>query len=393
VRTENLHDLTGLRRSVTDRKIAGVAGGLGRHLNIDPTIFRVAFVVLCFFGLAGFVLYGAAWLLVPVEGSDRAVVSTSAATRTVLLVVAAAAALLLVLGDTWGRFRYPWPLLVLVLVAFLILMNRDKLVSTQDKTAPHAADSSDSLDVGGGASAAQGPADQAYLPSYPPNEPGGPGYPPPGTTAQGYVPPAPAAARGPHLFGITIALVAIALGVLGLFDVAGASVVDAAYPALALTVIGVMLLVGAWVGRAGGLIALGLVATVALLVTSATVPRFQGARQVTFSPDSAAQVQSLYTVPAGSIDLDLSHVRDLQALDGRTIMVKANAGDLVVTLPPGVDTNVSADISVAGEADVAGQVSSGTNVHVTRVVDGGTAVPRMNLNLDLVVGNIEVRQS
>jgi hypothetical protein len=34
-------DLDRLRRSVTDRYVAGVAGGLGRHFGIDPTIIRV----------------------------------------------------------------------------------------------------------------------------------------------------------------------------------------------------------------------------------------------------------------------------------------------------------------------------------------------------------------
>ena len=67
-----LRDFERLRRSTTDRKIAGVAGGLGRHLNIDPTILRVLFVVLVFFGGAGLLLYGAAWLVVPEEGSDKA---------------------------------------------------------------------------------------------------------------------------------------------------------------------------------------------------------------------------------------------------------------------------------------------------------------------------------
>ena len=69
---QHLRSYEQLRRSVTDRKVAGVAGGLGRHLNIDPTILRVLFVVLCFFGGAGFVAYGVAWLLVPEEGRREA---------------------------------------------------------------------------------------------------------------------------------------------------------------------------------------------------------------------------------------------------------------------------------------------------------------------------------
>jgi phage shock protein C len=34
-----------LTRSVTDRKIAGVAGGMAAHLGWDPTLVRVAWVI------------------------------------------------------------------------------------------------------------------------------------------------------------------------------------------------------------------------------------------------------------------------------------------------------------------------------------------------------------
>lgn len=35
-----------LYRSNTDKKIAGVCGGLGEYLNIDSTVIRVIFIVL-----------------------------------------------------------------------------------------------------------------------------------------------------------------------------------------------------------------------------------------------------------------------------------------------------------------------------------------------------------
>src|SRR3954471_11546406 len=68
---EQIRDLGRLRRSITDRKVAGVAGGLGRHLDIDPLVLRVAFVVLVFFGGAGRILNGACWLLVPADGDGN----------------------------------------------------------------------------------------------------------------------------------------------------------------------------------------------------------------------------------------------------------------------------------------------------------------------------------
>jgi phage shock protein PspC (stress-responsive transcriptional regulator) len=54
-----------LHLSSTDRKIAGVCGGLGEWLDVDPVFVRVAFVLLalaCGFGL---LLYVLLWLLAP----------------------------------------------------------------------------------------------------------------------------------------------------------------------------------------------------------------------------------------------------------------------------------------------------------------------------------------
>jgi hypothetical protein len=154
-----------------------------------------------------------------------------------------------------------------------------------------------------------------------------------------------------------------------------------------------MLVVGAWVGRAGGLVVLGVVTAIALAGTSVTEPAYHGTRDRSFTPTTADRVLRHYHVPAGSITLDLSNIRDVQRLDGRTIDDDANAGQLVVILPRGVDADVDADVSVAGRAEVAGRAVDGTGVHLQRVVDGGTDVPAIGLNLDLVFGNIEVRQS
>ncbi|MEV4611825.1 PspC domain-containing protein [Kitasatospora sp. NPDC049258] len=56
-----------LTRSERHRVVAGVCGGLGRHLDIDPVVFRVVVAVLCLTGGLGLFLYGLAWLIVPRE--------------------------------------------------------------------------------------------------------------------------------------------------------------------------------------------------------------------------------------------------------------------------------------------------------------------------------------
>jgi len=64
-----------LRRPIHDRMLAGVATGLADQLGVDPTIVRIAMVVLVFIGGAGIPLYLAGWLLIPEEGSDQSLAS------------------------------------------------------------------------------------------------------------------------------------------------------------------------------------------------------------------------------------------------------------------------------------------------------------------------------
>lgn len=56
-----------LRRSRDDKVIAGVAGGLGRYLGVDPVIIRIAFVVLAVSGGSGVLLYLIAMIAIPEE--------------------------------------------------------------------------------------------------------------------------------------------------------------------------------------------------------------------------------------------------------------------------------------------------------------------------------------
>jgi phage shock protein C len=56
-----------LYRSESNRMVAGVAGGLGAFLGIDPTIVRLGFVLLSFLGGSGLIAYLVMWLIVPSE--------------------------------------------------------------------------------------------------------------------------------------------------------------------------------------------------------------------------------------------------------------------------------------------------------------------------------------
>jgi len=56
-----------LRRSRSDRMIAGVVGGLAKYFGIDPTLARVLYVVVSIVSAAfpGIIVYVVLWVLVP----------------------------------------------------------------------------------------------------------------------------------------------------------------------------------------------------------------------------------------------------------------------------------------------------------------------------------------
>jgi phage shock protein C len=67
-----------LERSVVDRQVAGVWGGLGVYLGLDAALVRVLWVVLTIVPgaiLFGVVVYLAAWLLIPEAAPDGPAVS------------------------------------------------------------------------------------------------------------------------------------------------------------------------------------------------------------------------------------------------------------------------------------------------------------------------------
>ncbi|HHX43540.1 MAG TPA: PspC domain-containing protein [Chloroflexi bacterium] len=61
-----------LYRSETDRVIAGVCGGLGAYLRIDPLILRILFVVLAMVNGIGLFVYLVLWIVVPSSDAVQA---------------------------------------------------------------------------------------------------------------------------------------------------------------------------------------------------------------------------------------------------------------------------------------------------------------------------------
>lgn len=57
-----------LRRSRSDRVLAGVCGGMGEFFGISAIWFRLAFLIACLpGGIPGILAYFICWIVIPVE--------------------------------------------------------------------------------------------------------------------------------------------------------------------------------------------------------------------------------------------------------------------------------------------------------------------------------------
>lgn len=394
VSREEMKDLGRLRRSVTDRHIGGVAGGIARHLDVDAIIVRVALVVGVFFGGAGLLLYVGAWLLVPEEGTADEPLGLDRRSRGLALAGVGVLALLAAVGDWAGAFWFPWPIAVVAAIVVWFLHRKEKRATTR-----RGYGYAEPTFSGASAATTPGPStDQAYAPgadedvtttapTYDPTY----GYgPPPGDYARTPRQQRNPRKRGPKLFLFTIALIALAEGVLGVVDLAGVAVADGAYPALALGITALMLVVGAFWGRAGGLIALGLVAAIA--TAGSSIGHSIGDERRDYAPTSAADVSDSYEFGGGRFTLDLSDVSDVEALDGRDISIDGVGGRVEVIVPAGMDVDVRAQV-VGGDIVVFDQRNDGFDVTLNGSLDGGDGVPDMSMNIDLVGGEIIVREA
>lgn len=100
-----------VRRSTGDRVLAGVAGGIGERLGVDPLPLRVAFVVLALAGGAGVVVYALAAALTPVATEPPAPRRAGGDPRHAAAVGCVALGLLLLLRAVglWFGDGLVWP--------------------------------------------------------------------------------------------------------------------------------------------------------------------------------------------------------------------------------------------------------------------------------------------
>lgn len=70
-----------LYRSIDERMLAGVCGGLGKFFGLDATIIRLVFVILALMGGPGILIYIVMWIVVPEEPAGTVPPAGSAGAR------------------------------------------------------------------------------------------------------------------------------------------------------------------------------------------------------------------------------------------------------------------------------------------------------------------------
>ncbi|UDY24362.1 PspC domain-containing protein [Nocardioides sp. Kera G14] len=399
VTRDEARDLSRLVRTSSarpeNRYLAGVAGGIARHLDIDPIIVRIVLIVTVFFGGAGVLVYAAGWLFMPDERDGRAVITLDARNRAIALWIALALAASALISDVAGGFHFPWwiiPVLVIVALATkswqygrggapeeneaVVVEVLEKARAKTEAALAQARNRSDT--------AAAVALEKAKIKTDAALE-----------RAQQRAERAQQrweTKRGPLFFGFALALIVLAEGVLGVIDGAGASIAGPAYPALALGIIGLFLVLGAFWGRAGGLILLGLITAVILGLTTAADQwdvdggRFRDLNNV---PSTGSAVEDDYTFRNGDFLLDLTQVDDASSLAGRSIHIDGRAGRIRVKLPAGLNTQASAHISGPGYVQALGEEGAGFSQTITGQ-DGNGQGATVHIDADLRFGAIEI---
>jgi phage shock protein PspC (stress-responsive transcriptional regulator)/predicted membrane protein len=318
-----------LTRSGDDRVIGGVAGGLARHLNVDPLLVRIALVVLAIGFPPTIVGYLAALVFVPEDGKP----SRPADSRNRVIAAVLVGALLLVMLPVLVPFGLlAGPPVLGVLVPLLLLAGIVWLV----------------VRVLG----AEG-----------------------GTTGRRL-----AAAVGMVMLAVTGFLAALTAAVFGAGWVVAAVVV----------VCGVALIAAAFAGGARWLLAPALLLALPLAgVAAADVKLDGGVGEREYRPASIADVREKYDLGAGQLTVDL---RDVDFPDGDTrVKIELGMGEARLLVP--AEVCVAPDIHIgAGEARVGGRQQNGIDVDWNErpAADG---MARLIVDADIGLGEIRVDSS
>ena len=351
---------------------AGVAGGLADFVGVDPTVVRVAFVILAIFGGVGIPLYLVAWAGLPTRsmpeshaerwfrGSPNPAAFVALAVGFVILLNVLHAGP----GDGIG-----WGLALLF--GGWLLFRADSRAVAATGTVPPPTDAATWSPPGAWHGPGGGAGTAATTPIYQRR------------------PPRPRSILGRLTFGLVLA----GVGVAALLDQLGVVAVEPVqYAAVAMTITGLGLIVGAWIGHAYWLIGLGVVLLPVMLVASLPPLSLEaGSGELEYRPNSAAEVQDKYELGAGELLIDLSGV-DFPASTTR-IDISMGLGATEIIVPPDVTVAVDGEMRI-GRTELFGNTTVGQPfLDDITDIDEGTGAGRLELSIDNGVGELVVRRA
>lgn len=357
-----------LVRPADDRVVAGVCSGLGRYFDVNPLAYRVAFAALVLLGGAGFVLYAAAWLVIPDERRGDSIVGQALHDRRhgpwlAVGIGLLGAGLIVAASESWlwpGESAL-WVTALAVGAAVVWWQLRDRPPTVEGSALVE-----DVPVAGTGEGAPAAATDDA-------------------------TPPAPARRRVPVTLA-TLGVVLAGAGVLGLLDATGAVSVDWTVAlAAGVVVVGLAVAVGAFFDRTGLLAVFGLLlAGVMLLAVTIDIPLRGSIGDRTVTPATVQELDRSYEQSIGALELDLGGL----PLPAGTTRVDATVGigELVVRVPDDARVTVEASVT-AGNVDVLGTQDDGWRVERTVVVEGSAPdAPTLVIDAEVGFGDLRVRR-
>jgi phage shock protein PspC (stress-responsive transcriptional regulator) len=410
------------------RYIAGVCGALARATNTDPVLWRVLLAVLGILSGVGVLLYLIGWLVIPAEGDAASPIESllgkGRSGMAPISVILLGAAALISFGFIVQDGMRASLLAAAVILGAVLLIKRSGF-STGDSTAssapapgtvpPEAAQPAARYAPAGfpppppaGASAEPVTAPIPPIPPSPPTfAPPTGGYRPPfaphgpyaSSSQPPYQPPRPRPPKPPKpprerskLGRLTFFAVVVVIGLMAVLDMAGAAFAVSAYFAAALVTIALGLIAGAWFGRARGLIALALLTSLGLLISTGTERWGGELGNSVYRPSTIGAVADRYDFTAGNATLDL---RDIDFTgQQQTITLTMKLGQIRVLLPEKVDTTTSLQVH-NGRGLIFGREFTGRSVNDEAVTDLGTdgaGGGTLKLDIELDTGNVEVNR-
>lgn len=389
----------GPRRSRRHRVVAGVCGGLGRHYDLDPVIFRVVLGVTAVVGGLGLIAYGCAWLLLPAAGEEenelRRLLSgrvTGFSLTALLCALVGCGLVTASLSERHGALVFSLLLMTALVGAVHWARHREGGTSPGVGAPPEAQAppvpaaptwwraTGRATDTG----YLWGP-DETALPPVPGPTPGGPPAPRPRERAP----------RDPRLGRLVVlgAFLALAAGVaitapsrpLGDSLVVGG--------ACALGVLGLGLVVSAFTGRLGAGTVVTVVVMAALVTGGAVLPDHVTASwgDARWRPTSTAQLRDGYALGNGHAVLDLTHLTVGDDTRPRS-RVELGLGLLEVRLPDDVQARLHLTVGLGNYRLPGGGTVSGERLGGGAALDRRVTVrpasgqrPRVTLELRLAL--------